>query len=93
MIDESSAIYQIFLRNFTPEGTFAAAIPCLAGVAAMGFDWVCLTPIHPIGVESRKGKLGSPLCHFRLPRHRSGAGDDRRFWSFPGRPPMASDSR
>ena len=62
MIDEASAIYQIFLRNFTPEGTFAAAIPRLAGIAAMGFDWVCLTPIHPIGVESRKGKLGSPYA-------------------------------
>lgn len=62
MIDESSAIYQIFLRNFTPEGSFAAAIPRLAGVAAMGFDWVCLTPIHPIGVESRKGTLGSPYA-------------------------------
>jgi len=62
MIDESSAIYQIFLRNFTPEGTFTAAMPRLAGVAAMGFDWICLTPIHPIGVESRKGKLGSPYA-------------------------------
>lgn len=62
MIDESSAIYQIFLRNFTPEGTFAAAIPRLAGVAAMGFDWICLTPIHPIGVKSRKGALGSPYA-------------------------------
>ncbi|HWR12961.1 MAG TPA: alpha-amylase family glycosyl hydrolase [Rectinemataceae bacterium] len=62
MIDESSAIYQIFLRNFTHEGTFAVAIPRLAGVAAMGFDWICLTPIHPIGVESRKGKLGSPYA-------------------------------
>lgn len=62
MIDESSAIYQIFLRNFTPEGTFAAAIPRLAGVAAMGFDWACLTPIHPIGVEARKDTLGSPYA-------------------------------
>ncbi len=62
MIDESSAIYQIFLRNFTPEGAFAAAIPRLAGVAAMGFDWICLTPIHPIGVKSRKGALGSPYA-------------------------------
>jgi len=62
MIDESSAIYQIFLRNFTPEGTFAAAVPRLAGVAAMGFDWVCLTPIHPIGEVARKGTLGSPYA-------------------------------
>ena len=62
MIDESSAIYQVFLRNFTPEGTFAAALPRLTGVAAMGFDWVCLMPIHPSGVVGRKGALGSPYA-------------------------------
>jgi len=62
MIDESSAIYQIFLRNFTPEGDFAAAMPRLAGIKTMGFDWICLTPIHPIGVESRKGRMGSPYA-------------------------------
>jgi len=62
MIDESSAIYQIFPRNFTPEGTFAAAIPRLAGIAALGFAWVCLTPIHPSGIVGRKGSLGSPYA-------------------------------
>ncbi len=61
-MNESSAIYQIFLRNFTPEGTFAAAIPRLAGIAAMGFDWIYLTPIHPSGVVGRKGPLGSPYA-------------------------------
>ena len=62
MLNESSAIYQIFLRNFTPEGTFIAAIPRLAGIAALGFDWVCLTPIHPSGIVGRKGTLGSPYA-------------------------------
>lgn len=62
MIDESSAIYQIYVRNFTPEGTFQAAIPRLAPIAAMGFDWLCLTPIHPIGSAGRKGILGSPYA-------------------------------
>jgi glycosidase len=62
MIDESSAIYQIYLRNFTSEGSFEAAIPRLAGIAAMGFDWVYLTPIHPSGVVGRKGALGSPYA-------------------------------
>ena len=62
MIDESSAIYQIFLRNFTKEGTFAAAAPELQWIAGLGCDWVCLTPIHPIGKESRKGSMGSPYA-------------------------------
>lgn len=62
MIDESKAIYQIFLRNFTEEGSFAAAASRLAGIRELGFDWVQLTPIHPIGLEGRKGSLGSPYA-------------------------------
>ena len=62
MISETSAIYQLFIRNFTPEGSFAAAIPRLAGIAALGCDWVYLTPIHPIGEVARKGGLGSPYA-------------------------------
>ena len=62
MISETDAIYQIYLRNFTKEGTFRAAIPQLAHIASMGFTWVYLTPIHPIGKEARKGSLGSPYA-------------------------------
>jgi glycosidase len=62
MIDESSAIYQIYLRNFTKEGSFAAAAPELRWVADLGCDWVCLTPIHPIGLAARKGGMGSPYA-------------------------------
>ncbi|MCE5256187.1 MAG: hypothetical protein LLF89_04990 [Spirochaetaceae bacterium] len=62
MVDEATSIYQIFVRNFTPEGTFNAAARRLAGVRAMGFDWVYLTPVQPIGQEGRKGSLGSPYA-------------------------------
>ena len=62
MIEDSSAIYQIYLRNFTKEGTFAAAIPELQWIAGLGCDWVQLTPVHPIGVEARKGSMGSPYA-------------------------------
>jgi len=62
MISETDAIYQIYLRNFTKEGTFRAAIPHLPRIASMGFTWVYLTPIHPIGKEARKGSLGSPYA-------------------------------
>jgi len=57
-----SSIYQIFARNFTPEGTLGAAAARLAGVAEMGFDYVYLTPVHPIGKARRKGSLGSPYA-------------------------------
>ena len=62
MISETESIYQIYLRNFTEEGTLRAAIPHLARIASMGFGWVYLTPIHPIGVAARKGTLGSPYA-------------------------------
>jgi len=62
MIPETDAIYQIYPRNFTKEGTLRAAIPQLGRIVAMGFDWVYLTPIHPIGKAARKGSLGSPYA-------------------------------
>jgi glycosidase len=62
MTTEIGPIYQIFLRNFTHEGTFTAAVPRLAGIAAMGFSHICLTPVHPIGKAARKGNLGSPYA-------------------------------
>ena len=37
-------------------GTFATAAQRLAAVAAMGFDVIYLTPIHPIGQINRKGR-------------------------------------
>ncbi len=36
-------------------GTFATAAKRLPAIAAMGFDVVYLTPIHPIGLAARKG--------------------------------------
>jgi glycosidase len=58
----SASIYQIFTRNFTAEGTLGAAAARLEGVAEMGFDFVYLTPVHPIGKARRKGSLGSPYA-------------------------------
>jgi glycosidase len=57
-----AVLYQINTRQFTPEGTFAAAQKQLPRLAAMGVDIIWLMPIHPIGVENRKGTLGSPYA-------------------------------
>lgn len=59
---ETLSIYQIFIRNFTVEGTFRAAEERLDIIAGMGFSWVYLTPIHPIGKSGRKGTYGSPYA-------------------------------
>ncbi len=57
-----AVIYQINTRQFTPEGTFRAAMAELPRLQALGVDILWLMPIHPIGVENRKGTLGSPYA-------------------------------
>jgi glycosidase len=57
---KAAVIYQLNTRQFTPEGTFAAAQTHLPRIKALGADIVWLMPIHPIGIEKRKGTLGSP---------------------------------
>ncbi|MEO1573615.1 MAG: alpha-amylase family glycosyl hydrolase, partial [Pseudomonadota bacterium] len=56
----NAAIYQLNTRQFTPEGTLAAAQAQLPRIKALGADIVWLMPIHPIGEMNRKGRLGSP---------------------------------
>jgi glycosidase len=58
----AQSIYQVFVRNFSAEGSFAAALPALDRAKRLGFDIVYLTPIHPIGRLARKGSLGSPYA-------------------------------
>lgn len=55
-----AALYQVFVRNFTPEGTLAAAERMLPELQALGVNLIYLMPIHPIGEVKRKGTLGSP---------------------------------
>lgn len=52
-------IYEVNIRQYTPEGTFQAFIPHLARLKSMGVDILWIMPIQPIGVEKRKGDLGS----------------------------------
>jgi 1,4-alpha-glucan branching enzyme len=57
---KDAVIYQINTRQFTAEGTFAAAQKQLPRLKAMGVDIIWLMPIQPIGEKNRKGGLGSP---------------------------------
>ncbi|WP_157547488.1 alpha-amylase family glycosyl hydrolase [Hymenobacter sp. DG25A] len=54
-----ATIYEVNLRQYTPEGTFRAFEEHLPRLAAMGVSIVWLMPIHPIGEVGRKGTLGS----------------------------------
>ena len=58
----NQVMYQIFVRNFSKEGTFRAVIPRLDSIKKLGVDIVWFAPIHPIGETARKGTLGSPYA-------------------------------
>ncbi len=55
----NSVVYELNIRQATEEGTFAAAEKYLPELKEMGVDIVWLMPISPIGIDSRKGALGS----------------------------------
>ena len=55
----SSVVYEINVRQYSESGTFAAVASDLPRLRALGVDVLWLMPIHPIGVENRKGALGS----------------------------------
>jgi glycosidase len=54
-----SNIYEVNVRQFTPEGTFVAFEKHLPRLQQMGVDVLWFMPIQPIGVKNRKGNLGS----------------------------------
>lgn len=56
----NAVIYQLNTRQFSTEGTFAAAERELPRLKELGVDIIWLMPIHPIGEKNRKGTLGSP---------------------------------
>lgn len=56
---KNATIYEVNVRQFTPEGTFKAFEAHLPRIKEMGIDIIWLMPIHPIGEKNRKGTLGS----------------------------------
>ncbi|MBQ8366679.1 MAG: alpha-amylase [Alistipes sp.] len=55
----SAVLYELNIRQFTPAGTFNAATERLPFLRSIGVDAIWLMPIYPIGIEGRKGTLGS----------------------------------
>ena len=56
---ENATIYEVNVRQYTPEGTFKAFEANLPRLRSMGVDILWLMPIFPIGQEGRKGSRGS----------------------------------
>jgi glycosidase len=57
-----SALYEVFVQDFSPTGDFRGMIKGLDRIQAAGANVVWVMPIYPIGVEGRKGTLGSPYA-------------------------------
>ena len=55
----SSVVYELNIRQMTPEGTFAAAAERLPVLRELGVDILWVMPPYPIGELNRKGTLGS----------------------------------
>ncbi|OLF78255.1 alpha-amlyase [Maricaulis sp. W15] len=75
-----AVLYQINLRQFTSEGSIAAAEAELPRLAELGVDILWLMPVQPIGVAERKGELGSPysISDYRAVNPELGTMEDMR---------------
>lgn len=54
-----ATIYEVNIRQHTPEGTINAFAEDLPRLKDLGIDVLWIMPIQPIGVKERKGSLGS----------------------------------
>lgn len=59
---KNQVIYSIYVRNYGDNGTFKDVEADIKRVKELGTDIVWLMPIHPIGVEKKKGDLGCPYA-------------------------------
>ena len=55
----NAVIYEVNLRQFTPEGTLQAFSRQLPRLKDLGADILWFMPVHPISQDGRKGNLGS----------------------------------
>ena len=55
----NTVVYEVNVRQFSPEGTFKGVETQLPRLKDLGVDILWLMPVNKIGVEGRKGTLGS----------------------------------
>jgi glycosidase len=57
-----TALYELFVRDFSDAGTFQGVIDGLDRIQATGVEVIWLMPIFPVGEAERKGTFGSPYA-------------------------------
>lgn len=55
----SATIYEVNIRQHTPEGTINAFVEDLPRLKDLGVQMLWIMPVQPIGIKNRKGPLGS----------------------------------
>ena len=73
-----AVLYEVNIRQYTPEGTLSAFMEHLPRLKELGVDILWLMPIHPIGEKKRKGPLGSyySISDYRAVNPEFGSMDD-----------------
>src|ERR1035437_4386086 len=56
---KNSVLYEVNVRQYTPEGTFKAFAEHLPRLKSLGIDVLWFMPTFPVGVLNKKGELGS----------------------------------
>lgn len=56
---KNANIYEVNIRQYTPEGTIKSFQEHLPRLKELGIDILWIMPIHPIGEKNRKGTMGS----------------------------------
>ncbi len=56
------ALYEVFVRDFSPQGNFAGVQDGLDRIEATGANVIWLMPIYPLGQINKKGSIGSPYA-------------------------------
>ena len=58
----STNIYEVNIRQYTPEGTFNAFEKEMPRLRAMGVETLWFMPVTPISQKGKKGSMGSPYA-------------------------------
>jgi glycosidase len=59
---KGGVFYEIFPRNFSPQGNLNGVTAQLDRLKALGVNILWLMPIHPVGQARKKGTVGSPYA-------------------------------
>ena len=61
-VAENRVVYEVFVRNFSPEGNFSGVEAQIPRLKELGVDVIWLMPIYKLGEEGKWGTYSSPYA-------------------------------